>query len=546
MLVTNEGTNFIMQSFADWATYNALSSMHPDWDVWSRFSLEGYQKALELDSNRGSHPIEVPVNSPSQITQIFDNITYSKGCSVLRMIAEYLGVEVFIEGLKLHLERHAFGSATTNDLWDSLSTASGKDIKAIMETWTKRIGYPVLFVTEHEASSTIEVTQHRFLQSGKALPEDDKVLYPVYLNIRSNTGISKEKRLFSRRKRFPVGRFYKLNAGQTGLYRVSYPLDRLQNLSDQLYSGLLTPDDRVGLIADLCALVKSSGGTKARTSDFLNFLLKFEDETDFFVWSQILTSLSNVKNAWMFENVATRNALTRFQLRLMTKLLHKLDEKIWNFKPTDPYNKQSFKALLFSNAAGYGPVDAVSSFLFDRFMDGDYEFLNPNIRKAVFSIVLASGNSSEAHVSPLQNWILSNSVAHTSQYNKVLATYQNPNHNLQVRTDAVSSLSSADHPSLIDRTLAIALDGELLGDNERFAICRNLQGHPNGICASWQWLQKNFDKLNADHDSISHGFVISLCISNLGTAAQLEEVKRFFDNQDTSVSHTLPILKAFH
>jgi len=376
--------------------------MHPDWDVWSRFVVQGYQKALDLDSNRGSHPIEVPVSSPSQITQIFDDITYNKGCSVLRMIAEYLSVEVFIKGVRLYLERHAFGSATTNDLWDSLSTASSKDVKAIMETWTKDVGYPVLFVTEHKASSTIEITQRRFLQSGKALPENDEVLYPVYLKIKSpKGGISKERKLFSRTKRFIIGHTYKLNAGQTGLYRVSYPLDRLYSLSEQLYTGFLIPDDRVGLISDLCALVRCPGGTKARTSDFLNFLLRFEDETDFFVWSQILTSLHSVKIAWMFENVATRRALDLFQLRLMTKLLHKLDEKIWNFKPTDSYNSQSFKALLFANAAGYDPVQAVSSLLFDRFMDGDYDHLNPNIRKAVFSHVLAGENLSEVQVNIL-------------------------------------------------------------------------------------------------------------------------------------------------
>jgi len=510
--------------------------MHPRWDVWSHFVVEGYQKALYLDSNRGSHPIEVPVSSPSQIRQIFDDITYNKGCSVLRMIADYLGLEVFVKGIRLHLKRHAFGNATTDDLWISLSAASGKDIKIIMEAWTKKVGYPVLFVTEHEASSTIEVTQRRFLQSGKSLPEDEELLYPVYLRIKTPKGISKETKLSSRTKRFPIGRTYKLNAGQTGLYRVSYPLDRLHKLSNQLYTGLLTPDDRVGLISDLCALVKSPGGTKARTSDFLRFLLKFEDEMDFFVWSQILESLRSIKKAWMFEDVATRRALDRFQLRLMTKLLHSLDEKIWNFKPTDGYNKQSFKALLFENAAGYDPVLAISSFFFDRFMDGDFRFLNPNIRKAVFSHVLGSEKSNEAQVSPTYSDIMSNKFANTSQYDKVLAIYRNPNHSLQVRSDAVSSLGSADHPSLIDRTLKIALDGELLGGSERFAIFKKLLEHPNGVYASWQWLQTNLEKLINNSASISPGRIVSICIVNLSTASQLEEVETFFEKKDTSVS----------
>jgi len=134
---------------------------------------------------------------------------------------------------------------------------------------------------------------------------------------------------------------------------------------------------------------------------------------------------------------------------------------------------------------------------------------------------------------------LPNNFAHTSQYNAVLATYQNPNHSLQVRTDAVSSLGSADHPSLIERTLAICLDSELLGGNERFAIFPALLNHPNGIYASWQWLQRNFESLSDDPASISSSVILSNCLYNLSTATQLEEVEKFFEKKDTSVSRTL-------
>ena len=44
--------------------------------------------------------------------------------------------------------RFKYGNAVTNDLWTALSeVAQGRlDIKAIMDTWTRQMGYPVLQV----------------------------------------------------------------------------------------------------------------------------------------------------------------------------------------------------------------------------------------------------------------------------------------------------------------------------------------------------------------------------------------------------------------
>jgi aminopeptidase N len=37
---------------------------------------------------------------------------------------------------------------TIEDLWQSLSEASGKDVEKVMKTWTEQMGFPVLNVTE--------------------------------------------------------------------------------------------------------------------------------------------------------------------------------------------------------------------------------------------------------------------------------------------------------------------------------------------------------------------------------------------------------------
>ena len=112
-------------------------SLDPSWQMWLQYAIGGYQEGLRLDSIQASHPIEVPVNKATEISQIFDDISYNKGCAVIRMISRNLGIDVFIEGVRKYLKKAAYGNALTSDLWAALSEASGKDVVKLMGAWTK-------------------------------------------------------------------------------------------------------------------------------------------------------------------------------------------------------------------------------------------------------------------------------------------------------------------------------------------------------------------------------------------------------------------------
>ncbi|PMD41161.1 lysine aminopeptidase [Hyaloscypha variabilis F] len=505
---------WLNESFADWATYNAATHMWPEWHPWSEFVSAGgqaYQAALALDSNRQSHRIENPVNTPAEIAQSFDAITYAKGCAILRMISELLGNEVFVKGVRLHLKRHAFGNATTDDLWDSLSHASGKNVQKIMSTWTQKVGFPILYVTEDQASNTISISQHRFLQSGKVLPEDDQVLYPVHLKTRTLQGIDHDVQLVSRTGKFPVNlATYKLNAGQTGLYRVSYPLSRWAKLGSQLrLPNLLTGDDRVGLISDLSAIA-TAGQTSTRTSHLLSFLSNFKAEKDYFVWRQLFSNFEDLQKAWLFEDASTIAALKRFQQDLMKKVLGDLDEELWNFKPWEEYSEQGLKATIFANAEAYGPVKIVASYLFKRFMDGDTKALNPNIRQAVFKIVLSDAKASDQD----------------ETYNQLLHTFRTTP-SVNTRTDVISALSHATSPSLIQRTISLVNSPEIQSLNERISAFAALSTHCNGIFALWEWLKENWDELVDKEGGILGGAFVGSCVQGFATREQVREVEGF-------------------
>ncbi|XP_020615245.1 puromycin-sensitive aminopeptidase-like protein [Orbicella faveolata] len=159
---------WLNEGFASWIEYLCVDHCFPEWDIWTQFVTTDFSRAMQLDALTNSHPIEVPVGHPGEIDEIFDAISYSKGASVIRMLHDYVGEKAFKEGLCYHLDKFKYSNATTEDLWASLSHASSKPVAAVMETWTKQMGFPVLSVTAEQKGDSREVTitQNKFFADG--------------------------------------------------------------------------------------------------------------------------------------------------------------------------------------------------------------------------------------------------------------------------------------------------------------------------------------------------------------------------------------------
>lgn len=237
---------WLNEGFATWVGWLATDHFHPDWCVWPQFVAEGMQTAFQLDSLRSSHPIEVPVKDALDVDQIFDSISYLKGSSVLRMLAFHLGQDTFLKGVSNYLKAHAYGNATTQDLWSALSEASGLDVKAIIDPWITKMGYPVLTIAE--GSEEIKVKQSRYLSTGDVKPEDDETVWWVPLNLQGKLGEKGAVKVRLDEKECSVdnidGSFYKINTDTAGFYRVNYPQERLAKLGTQLDRFSLS--DKIG------------------------------------------------------------------------------------------------------------------------------------------------------------------------------------------------------------------------------------------------------------------------------------------------------------
>ncbi|KAK3383789.1 aminopeptidase 2 [Lasiosphaeria ovina] len=502
---------WLNEGFATWASWYSCNVFFPDWKVWEGYVTDSLQRALSLDSLRSSHPIEVPVKKADEINQIFDAISYSKGSCVLRMIATYLGEDVFLEGVRHYLKKHAYGNTQTGDLWASLSEVSGKDVEGVMKVWTKNIGFPVVAVTEKD-DGTIHLKQNRFLRTGDTKPEEDTVLYPVFLGLRTKDGVDETLALDKREGEFqvPSTDFFKLNANHTGLYRTSYTPERLEKLGSAAKQGMLSVEDRAGMIADAGALATSG---YQKTSGVLNLLKGFDSETEFVVWSEIISRVATIQGAWMFEDKWVRDGLEKFQLELVSAKAH---EKGWEFSESDGHIEQQFKAMLFGNAGICGDkiIIQAAKEMFAKYMAGDKSAIHPNIRGSVFSMALKYGGKEE--------------------YDAVVNFYRTST-NSDERNTALRCLGRSKDPELIKQTLSL-LSGNEVKDQDIYMPTAGLRSHAEGVEALFAWMEEHWDELVVRlPPALSMlGSMVTIFTSSFTKKEQLEKVEKFFADKSTN------------
>src|SRR2546428_553007 len=82
---------WLNESFATFMGHHAVDQGYPQWNVWQDFVRTQTSGAMGRDGLRSTHPIEARVKNPEEIEELFDEISYGKGASILRMIEEYIG-----------------------------------------------------------------------------------------------------------------------------------------------------------------------------------------------------------------------------------------------------------------------------------------------------------------------------------------------------------------------------------------------------------------------------------------------------------------------
>ena len=267
---------WLNESFASFVAIKASAALFPDWSPWDEFLAGRTAGAMLWDSLPHTHPIRVEVNDPLEIRQIFDEISYGKGGSVLRMAEGFVGEAAFAAGVSRYLAEHRWGNAESSDLWKAIADASEPGVARVFAEWVDRPGFPV--VTASLQGESLHLTQRRF----SSIAPVDATPWPIPLTVRGKDRT--ERRLFDTPTLTVdgVGGAPLLNPGRTGFYRVRYegPLrDRiLGTLTD------LSAVDRWGLLNDELAFLLAGEGS---LDDYLAVVRRLGEETDPFVVSEL-------------------------------------------------------------------------------------------------------------------------------------------------------------------------------------------------------------------------------------------------------------------
>jgi puromycin-sensitive aminopeptidase len=466
--------------------------------------------ALSLDGLRSSHPIEANVDDPAEIRELFDAISYSKGGSVLRMLEDFLGAETFQRGLHQYLKAHEYGNARTEHLWSALADASNRPVTAIMNSWVKQTGYPVLNVAINRSGNepVVGLSQQRFLYDHLLEEQSDATVWQVPVSIASAKApiTSLLMQDSSASVSLPsADSWIKINAGQTGFFRANYSEDEWGLLREAIVTKGLSPVDRLGLQNDAYALMRSG---RLPATAFLFIAEAFAGETDAPVWGDLASNLKGLEglllDAPFIENYRS------FGRSIFDRIATSVG---WDSKPGEQHLDALLRSTALGQHGGYGGVTTIAEAQrrFAAYLN-DPSSLHPDLRGLVFSLVAQNGNRTTYDAL----WELQKTAGLAEEKVRILG--------------ALTRFSDRD---LLQELLERSLTNEVRSQDTMIVVVQ-AAGSKDGRDITWQFVKDNWAEFDRRYGK--GGFAIMRIVGLTGgftTMDRYDEVERFFEEHPT-------------
>lgn len=131
---------WLNESFASWASVMAQLGSTNYQEAWTTFTSTQKNWAYRQDDLPSTHPIAAKMDDLQEMEANFDGITYAKGCSVLKQLVAYAGLDQFLQGLHDYLLKHSYSNASFSDLLHAVSAYTDKDFAAWAQKWLTTTG----------------------------------------------------------------------------------------------------------------------------------------------------------------------------------------------------------------------------------------------------------------------------------------------------------------------------------------------------------------------------------------------------------------------
>ena len=503
-LVTMKWWNdlWLNESFATFMATKFVDKFYPEWDLWNQFVEDAMNAAMGLDSLKNTHPIDVKVNSTSEIREIFDAISYDKGGCVLRMLEHYVGESNFQKGLKRYLADFKYKNAEGQDLWDAIGKISKMPVRAMVLTWLKQPGFPVVEIEKQD--STLHLKQRRYMM------ESDKKsngLWSIPLSI----GLKDElfQKFFTKKSmsiKLPKNNIgFVANFGRKGFYRVKYDEGTLLDLKMLVDQKQIPAIDRWAIQNDLFSLCISCDET---VRNYLDFSDAYYDEDSYLASVNVAHNLSSLYFRAFDEEFSSE--IQNYAVNYLKKILYDLG---WNPKKTDKHTDAMMRGFAISTLGKLDDDEVIieSENRYKQFLKNPGS-LSPDLIEPVCSVMAWNGNS--------------------KTHEELTKLYRNAK-TMEEKLRFLGAMCSFKDEKLLLKSLNFSQTSEVRSQNMQLPIMK-VAANPYGKKILWPWLKTNWTKLNKKvgrGNPLFNRIVAS--ISSIADDSMEKEIRQFFKKNPT-------------
>lgn len=425
---------WLNEGFASWMEMKVTDKLNPQWDIWPR-QHETREDTMAIDALATTHPIQQTIHNVSEANSAFDSISYGKGELVIRMLEGWLGEDKFRDGMRTYMKAHAYGNATSQDLWNALSSTSGADVAKVARSFTEQPGIPQVNVTSfcQNDQATYTLTQSRFtihdpqaqpltwsipvVAGGPGLPTRTLVLGTEPLTVTTPHCDA------------PL----KLNLGESGYYRVSYDKAALASLTASI--NRFAPVDRANLLGDQYALFRSGQAKLGQYLDLVDRLTEAH-ESNIAVLEEIIDRLETID---LYEiGSADREAFQAYARSRLAPVLARLG---WDEKPHENVLDTMLRPSVISAMGTFNDPQVVAEAK-RRFAlwKANPSSVRPDLVSAVTTIAMRNADE--------QTWAFMAEKVRSTQATELKLRY-------------FAALASSTNPDLIRKSVELAYSGAI-------------------------------------------------------------------------------------
>jgi aminopeptidase N/puromycin-sensitive aminopeptidase len=494
---------WLNEGFATWMENKPVGAWHPDWHIPEDVAA-GLNETLDYDGQRITRAIRAKADTPEEIEQMFDGISYGKAAAVLLMTENYEGAETFRKGVHNYLEAHMFSNATAEDFWNAQAEVSHRPVDKILPSFVSEPGVPLLNFSE-PANGSVQVTQQRFFLNPQVKADSQQIwTIPVCF-----AGHQEPCALLDSAQQSlptPGSALFFPDAQGKGYYRYALPSDVYAKVVAGVETAL-SPEERISLLGDEWAGVRSS---RDSVGDYLDLVMAVKDDSSAAVIDTATTPVFTIYR--QIANIPEeQQALSAWVNRTFKPAYRRLGDATAGDSP----DKKELRATLLGVLGGIGhdpDVIAEAKQMAASYIQ-DPASVEPTLAQAAAAVAAANGDA-----------------AFFDELQRAYETSGNP----QIQEYALHLLAQFRNPELQRRSLEYAVSDKVRNQDAIFQFLLPMH-HPETRDIAWDFMRQNWDKVQAQI-TIAMGSYLIGGTGNFCSEEKRQEVVDFFATHKVAAS----------